>query len=160
VCMPSDPNCIANFGEGFPARFADPATGANSTLSSELNPNSVHTPLVQEYSLGIQYEFAPRWVLDLGYVGSKGINLNDYNHNRNQPVLASPTNDPTGLCVAGICNTAGNAQFRVPYAGFSTFGLQANDTTGSSVWPRPLHAGFLYMEQGSRNCVLQQHREH
>jgi hypothetical protein len=141
VCMPKDPNCNTDFGEGFPARFANPSNSpfaaADSTLSAEFNPNSVHNPLVQEYSLGTQYQFAPGWVLDVGYVGSTGINLNDYNHNHNQPMtLYSPGNDPYGLCqvVSGqtICNTISNAEFRVPYLGYGVFGLQGNDHTGRS----------------------------
>jgi hypothetical protein len=48
---------------GFPPRFSDSTTGANSTLSAELNSNAVHTPLIREYSLGIQYEFVHGWVL-------------------------------------------------------------------------------------------------
>jgi len=136
VCMPSHPTCNADGGPGFPARFSDASTGVESTLSAELNPNSVHTPLIQEYSLGVQYEFAPSWVLDLGYVGSTGINLNDYNHNRNQPILATPTNAYSSLCTGPVggetCNTAANAPFRVPYVGYSVFGLQSNDTNGYS----------------------------
>jgi len=31
-----------------------------------------HTPYVQQYNLGVQWEFAPTWLLDLGYVGSAG----------------------------------------------------------------------------------------
>lgn len=132
---------------GFSPRFADPATGANSGLSTPLSyTNGVHIPLVREYSLGIQYQFAPSWVLDLGYVGSSGINLNNYNHNRNQAVLFSPCNpvgsecatDPYGLCqvVSGstICNTAANAQFRVPYWGYEASGLNASDADGYSLY--------------------------
>ena len=136
VCVPTDPNCNADGGPGFPARFSDASTGVESTLSAELNPNSVHTPLVQEYSLGVQYEFAPSWVLDLGYVGSTGINLNDYNHNHNQPILATPTNAYSSLCTGPVgnetCNTFANAPFRVPFVGYSVFGLQSNDTNGYS----------------------------
>ncbi len=127
---------------GFSPRFADPSTAnspfqVNSGLSTPLSyTNGVHIPLVREYSLGIQYEFVPTWVLDLGYVGSSGINLNDYNHNRNQAVLFSPTNDPYGLCqvVGGstICNTAGNASFRVPYLGYEAAGVNASDADGYS----------------------------
>jgi hypothetical protein len=144
VCMPTDLNCNSDFGQGFPARFANPKTGADSTLLSEFNPNSVHNPLIQEFSLGFQYEFAPSWILDVGYVGSKGINLTAYNHNHNQPVTFTPcspigskcSSDPQGLCqmVGGepICNTAANGQFRVPYLGYGVFGLQGNDHSGSS----------------------------
>jgi hypothetical protein len=134
VCMPSDPNCNSDFGLGFAPRFANYLTGADSGLSTPYDPNSVHTPLVREYSLGIQYEFAHGWVLDLGYVGSSGINLLDYSHNHNQAVLATPTNSFSYLCsgTPPICNTAGNAEFRVPYPGYETDGLEASDANGFS----------------------------
>jgi Carboxypeptidase regulatory-like domain len=134
VCMPSDPNCNSDFGLGFAPRYANAATGVDSGLSTPFDPNSEHTPLVQEYSLGIQYEFAPGWVLDLGYVGSTGINLLDYNHNHNQAVLATPTNQFSSLCTGTppICNTATNSQFRVPYPGYETDGLAGSDSNGYS----------------------------
>jgi hypothetical protein len=135
---------------GFSPRFADPSTAnspfqVNSGLSAPLSyTNGVHIPLVREYSLGIQYQFAPSWVLDLGYVGSSGINLNNYNHNRNTATLFSPctpvgshcASDPYGLCqlVGGspVCNTTGNVQFRVPYLGYEAAGLNASDANGYS----------------------------
>lgn len=147
VCMPSDPNCNSNFGLGFAARYADPTTAnnnlltngqfqINSGLSTPFDPNSVHTPLVREYSLGVQYEFQPGWVLDVGYVGSSGINLLDYNHNHNQATLATPTNQFNSMCTGTapniVCNTANNALFRVPYLGYQTSGLAASDSDGYS----------------------------
>jgi hypothetical protein len=144
VCLPSDPNCNSEpNGLGFAPRYTNPATAnslsflqVNSGLNTPLLPTAVHTPLVQEYSLGIQYEFAPRWVLDLGYVGSSGINLTDYNHNHNGALLATPTNSISFACGAGgnpnICNTSNNAAFRVPFAGYEPIGLQASDFNGSS----------------------------
>ncbi|MGA8871882.1 MAG: hypothetical protein WB460_12130, partial [Candidatus Acidiferrales bacterium] len=147
VCMPSDPNCNTDFGLGFAPRFSNPAMGVDSSLSTPFDPTSVHTPLVREYSMGIQYEFAQGWVLDLGYVGSSGINLLDYNHNHNQATLYSPcsatnitgvcASDPYGLCTGttlanAICNTAANAEFRVPYPGYATDGLAASDSNGFS----------------------------
>ncbi len=135
VCMPSDPNCNSDFGLGFAPRFSNYLTGVSSSLSSPYDP-TVHTPLVREYSLGIQYEFVHGWVLDLGYVGSSGINLLDYNHNHNQALLATPTNSLSYLCTGTapnqICNTSSNAQFRVPYLGYQTAGLQATDFNGMS----------------------------
>ncbi len=136
VCMPSDPNCNSDFGLGFAPRFADAATGADSGLSTPFDPQSVHTPLVQEYSLGVQYEFVHGWVLDVGFVGSTGINLLNYNHNHNQATLATPTNQFSSLCTGSgataICNTAANAQFRVPISGYQTDGLAASDNNGYS----------------------------
>ncbi|MGB9067452.1 MAG: carboxypeptidase-like regulatory domain-containing protein [Candidatus Acidiferrales bacterium] len=137
---------------GFAPRYADPSTAnlppsmqVSSGLSTPLSyTNGVHTPMVREYSLGIQYEFIHGWVLDMGYVGSSGINLNDYNHNQNGALLFSPCNpvgskcatDPYGLCQlisgAPICNTANNAQFRVPVLGYEAAGLAASDSNGYS----------------------------
>jgi hypothetical protein len=138
VCMPSDPNCNTDFGLGFAPRFADPVSGLSSGLNTPLDPTSVHTPLVQEYSLGIQYEFLHNWVLELGYVGSKGINLTDYNHNHNQAQLVTPgdaIDQEYGLCSAGpnpICNTTTNAAFRVPFVGYEATGLQSSDDNANS----------------------------
>ena len=134
VCMPSDPNCNTDQGLGFAPRFSNYATGADSGLSAAFTPNSVHTPLVREYSLGVQYEFLSNWVLNVGYVGSSGINLTDGSHNHNQPLLATPSNAYSYLCSGAqpICNTAANAQFRVPYLGYGPYGLQANENDGKS----------------------------
>ena len=128
---------------GFPPIFSNwtgnPATSVSSGLSTPLSyTNGVHTPLVREYSLGIQYEFLRGWVLDVGFVGSSGINLNDYNHNRNQALLATPTNSLSSFCTGVspdiICNTGGNAQFRVPYLGYEAAGLAASDSDGYSLY--------------------------
>jgi hypothetical protein len=39
------------------------------------NRADFRTPYVQQYNLGVQWEFAPSWMLDLGYVGSSGRKL-------------------------------------------------------------------------------------
>jgi len=137
VCLPSDPNCNSDFGLGFAARWADPDSGATSGLNTPFDPQSVHTPLVREYSLGVQYEFAPQWVLEVGYVGSNGINLLDYNHNHNQAVLVTPgdaIDQEYGLCGGDpvICNTATNVPFRTPVVGYEAGGLQGSDWDGYS----------------------------
>jgi hypothetical protein len=142
VCMPADPNCNSEpLGQGFAAAFFDPATGATSGLNTPYDPVKVHTPLIREYSLGIQYEFSPGWVLNLGYVGSSGINLTDYGHNHNGAQLVTPGDNVDqlyNLCTAPpnpVCNTVGpfgNVQFRVPYVGYEPIGLQASDFDGSS----------------------------
>jgi len=148
VCMPGHPTCNTDpNGLGFAARYADPTTGASSGLNTPYVPTTVHTPLVREYSLGFQYEFVHGWVLDLGYVGSSGINLTDYNHNHNGALLFSPcsggaatcASDPYGFCsganVGQTCNTGGpvgNVNSRVPYLGYEPIGLQASDFDGYS----------------------------
>jgi hypothetical protein len=144
VCMPSDPGCNSEpFGLGFAPRYANntgnPLTTVSSGLNTPLDPNAVHTPLVREYTLGIQYEFVPRWVLEVGYVGSSGINLTDYNHNHNGAQLVTPgdaIDQEYHLCqpvgAQTICNTSGNTAFRVPVVGYEPIGLQSSDNDGYS----------------------------
>lgn len=145
VCVPSDPNCNAEpNGLGFAPRYIDTATAnapialfqVDSGLNTPLLPRAIHTPLVQEYSLGLQYEFAHQWVLELGYVGSKGINITDYNHNHNGAQILTPGTDVFGICTGvapnQICNTANNASFRTPVLGYEPIGLQESDFNGSS----------------------------
>jgi len=86
----------------------------------------LHTPLVRQYNLGIQYEFLPTYILETAFVGSSGINIMDYNHNINTAGLASPANPINGF----ITNTSANAVARVPYLGFLPSGLQQNGFDG------------------------------
>jgi hypothetical protein len=104
---------------GFSPRYFDPATGANSSLNAPFY-SAIHTPLTRQYNLTFQYEFAPRWVLEAGYVGSSSINQANYNHNYNLAPLASATNPIRGITT----NTAANAIYRVPYLGYQPIGLQ------------------------------------
>ena len=86
-----DADCVATGSCAFPTGGLFPNSPGSSFLSAPMLDQTIHTPLVQEYNLGIQYEFSHNWVLDLGYVGSTGINLVDYNHNFNTAQLI-----PTG----------------------------------------------------------------
>ena len=86
----------------------------------------LHTPLVRQYNLGIQYEFLPTYVLEAAFVGSSGINIMDYNHNINTARLASPSNPINGITT----NTAANAAARVPYLGYLPSGFQQNGFDG------------------------------
>jgi hypothetical protein len=112
----------------FVPRWADFATGKTSNLNLPFIAQNVHTPLVRQYNLGIQWEFVHNWVLDAGYVGSSGINLADYNHNYNTAMLASPTNPVNGITT----NTLANVNLRVPYLGFAASGFQGTGFDGIS----------------------------
>ena len=94
----------------------------------------LHTPLIRQYNLGMQYEFASSYVLEAGFVGSSGINIMDYNHNINSANLVCTTL-VTSNCVNGNINgirtnTSANAAGRVPYLGFLPAGLQADGFDG------------------------------
>ncbi len=113
-----------------PACLAGTTTGpaCTSGLSVPFLAQSIHTPLVRQYNINLQYEFLPRWVLEAGYVGSSGINLLDYNHNVNTAYIASASNPVNGITTT----TAANATFRVPYVGYNPTGLQATAFDGIS----------------------------
>jgi hypothetical protein len=105
---------------GFVPRWFNPATGANSALNTPFY-ESVHAPLSRQFNLGIQYELGQRWLLEVGYVGSSGINQANYNHNINLAQLASPDNPINGQTTTTLANTV----YRVPYLGYQAIGLQA-----------------------------------
>jgi Carboxypeptidase regulatory-like domain/TonB dependent receptor/TonB-dependent Receptor Plug Domain len=78
--------------------------GGNATglLNSGDDP-SMRTPKIQQYNVDVQYEVAHGWIADIGYVGSHGIHLYDWNRDPNLAYLidcgpASATcNPPTEL---------------------------------------------------------------
>jgi hypothetical protein len=113
---------------GWSPRWFNPATGASSALQNTGLDPDLHTPLVRQYNFGVQYEFAPKWILEVGYVGSSGINLVDAYHMLNQASLASPSNPINGQTT----NTLANVNARVPYVGYSSIGLPVTAFDGSS----------------------------
>ena len=112
----------------FGQRFANLTTGANSGLNHVFLDEVIHTPLVRQYNINFQYEFAARTVLEAGYVGSSGINLTDYNHNYNSAYVATPSHPINGVTTT----TTANRNLRVPYLGFTTNGLQGSAFDGIS----------------------------
>ncbi len=112
----------------FASRWANLQTGQTSNLNTPSLTESLHTPLVRQYNFTLQYEFLPRWVLEVGYVGSAGINLVDTYQGQNTPLLASPSNPVNGLTV----NTTDNASLRVPILGYQPAGFQVTGFNGNS----------------------------
>ena len=100
----------------------------SSGLNHPFLDNLIHTPVVRQYNVNFQYEFALRWVLEAGYVGSGTINLTDYNHNYNQAQIASAAHPVNGITTT----TTNNVQLRVPYLGFGAQGLQGTAWDGVS----------------------------
>ena len=121
-CPTACPTRFPSTPLGFSPRYFDPATGANSSLNTPFY-QTIHTPLTRQYNLGLQYEFLPSWVLEVGYVGSSGINQANYNHNYNLAQLASPSNPINGVTT----NTQANAVYRVPYLGYQPAGVQGTE---------------------------------
>ena len=100
---------VSSFPQFIP-RFQD------SSFSYAGIPPNVKTPSTQQFSLNLQYQFAPNFMWEIGYVGSKSTHLAgclDYN----QAVLASPQNPIHGITT----NSVENASERVPILGVGPF---------------------------------------
>jgi hypothetical protein len=132
-----DGNCAVIGTCAFPTNGVFPGSPGSSFLSTPLLDADVHTPLVQQFNLGFQYEFVHGWVLDLGYVGSRGINLTDYNHNLNTAQLIPAGGSVTlpngmGTTTTITENNDFNVLARVPYVGYQPEGLQITAFDGKS----------------------------
>lgn len=69
---------IFPFAQGPPALLPAAVPGGFQPVSANglfLNMHDFRTPYVQQYSLGVQDEFAKNWLLDVAYVGSIGRKL-------------------------------------------------------------------------------------
>jgi hypothetical protein len=98
-----------------------PALGLNS-----VDPN-LRTPYIQQWGTNVQWSATNDMMVEVGYVGTKGIALPD-RRAINQAVLASPANPINGQTT----NTSANTQLRVPYIGLSPAGLLAEETAADS----------------------------
>jgi hypothetical protein len=112
---------------GFPIRWVNFANNTSSDLSQIAISDFYKTPLVYSWNLNFQYEFLPRWVLEVGYVGSHGIHQGQNLHQTNGAILATPSNPVNGITES----TSANAPLRVPLLGFSPGGFQLADTVGA-----------------------------
>jgi hypothetical protein len=115
---------------GWVPRWANIAAGTSSNLIGPILQPTYASPLVYEWNLDVQYEFKPKWVLELGYVGSHGYHLGVSSNplQINEAQLASVADPVYGLTT----NTTGNASVRVPYLGFSPGGLDMYNTLTST----------------------------
>jgi hypothetical protein len=98
-------------------------------------------PTTQQWNLTVQRQLGGNWVVELGYVGTKGTRLRS-TYDPDQPALASPTNPitltcgnasfpclqpgvSTGQTITITQNTAANSTARTPYAGVNPSVLEA-----------------------------------
>jgi len=128
----------ANFIQGFPVRWSNlatpnppPGVKISSGLSQTLLIANWNTPLTYSYNLSTQYQFAPSWILQVGYSGSHGIHQ-FMNQGQNLGALASLANPVNGVVTT---NTVQNAPLRVPYLGFGAGNsLSQAGTTGDYLY--------------------------
>jgi hypothetical protein len=110
--------------------------GVNSTQNLFVLevPRRFVVPNTQQWNLTLQRELGKRWVLEVGYVGTRGIHLRE-TRDAIQSVNASPTNpftvtDTSGNSYQITTNTFANAIARTPAPGlngYSGYQVFAND---------------------------------
>ena len=125
-------NSLATFEVPFnppPAPAIFPMRTLTSGLSADYVAENYDSPMVQQYSLEAQYEFLPKTVLEVGYVGSRGTRLAS-SRLTNTALLASPTDPVNGITT----NTVANAGLRVPILGFAPNGLTSIESYGFSMY--------------------------
>ena len=100
------------------------------------------TPYVQQYNLTVQYQLPKGWIVETGYLGSRGIHLL-VEPSLNQALLVNSSNPLVynNSLIAASGQTAGvtvsqnsnaNASIRVPVPGFSASGLNLVTNQGYS----------------------------
>jgi outer membrane receptor protein involved in Fe transport len=122
----------------------------------------MRTPKVQQYNLDLQYEFGHGWVADVGYVGTHGIHLYDWNRapnlaylvdcgpasatcnpptdevniNLERPASSFPFNDAanTNPNTQVLRNTPRNVLGRASFLGVAPSGLQQVQTDGDHLY--------------------------
>jgi hypothetical protein len=110
-----------------PVLFSPPYTNDKPAIGlNSVDPN-LRTPYIQQWGTNIQYAATNNMMVEVGYVGTKGVALPD-RRAINQAVLASASNPINGQTT----NTSSNTQLRVPYTGFSPSGLLAEETAADS----------------------------
>ncbi len=107
---------------------------STSTAAAALNPLSlndvdpkIRTPYYQQYGANVQTQITRATLLEVGYVGARGIAL-PVETEINQALIATPTSPVNGQTTTTTANVAA----RSPYQGFSNNGLLFLQTTSSS----------------------------
>jgi hypothetical protein len=111
-----NPPSISSYSQTY-ANFDNPAGGATASTPSvtpgtiQAVPLHVQTPYIQQYSLGLQHQFAPSFTFELGYFGTHGTHLaGAVDIDQMQPNAWRGVVDPrtanTGCVVAGYTGPA------------------------------------------------------
>ena len=134
----------------------NPSTQAFSSsafgYTSDAAQMASRLPLIQQYNLDLQYEFAHGWVADIGYVGSHSMHLYNWSQDINIAHLISgapngptqlqdvkllsaslPFNDPANLYPVAY-NTTGNVDERVSILGYGPTGFASTNTNGDGLY--------------------------
>lgn len=118
----------------------------NAPLLS-MNPiqRNLRTPYAQHWNFTIQHELPGQFVVEVGYVGSRGVRLLQ-GHLPNQARLANEAAPIRGL----TANSFQNARARAGIVGFDTMGFVASGDNGHSGY----HAAVVTVSRRMRNMFL------
>ena len=127
------PNAAATFANPFPPPIPSeasfprffPYTPNTAFTVNAVDPN-VRPGTIEQYSLSLQTQFARNYLIEIGYVGTRGSDLLRL-VSVNQALLASPTNPIRGVTT----NTVANIPQRVPFRGWTASGLQQVQSKGA-----------------------------
>jgi len=111
-----------------------PYTPTSNLTFTALAPD-YRPSMTQQYSLNIQSQLAHDFLLEIGYVGTRGTHLLR-TRSPNQALLASPSNPIRGVTT----NTVANIPQRVPFQGLAT-SVRLVETAGAS-WYNGLEASL------------------
>jgi hypothetical protein len=104
-------------------------------LSQTTIAYNFRTPLIQRYSLNAQTEVRKDMMLELGYIGARGLHLAQY-------VMPDQALDATTHPIRGQTdNTLANLALRVPVEGWSIYGWGQINSEGAS-WYNALEASL------------------
>ena len=127
-------NADATFQEPFAQPFPTPSSFplfVPYSLATQLSITAVapnfRPAMVQQFSLNVQGELHQGWLLEVGYVGTRGTHLQRL-RSLNQALDASPAHPINGL----TSNTLANIPLRVPVPGIRPDSLREMESEGAS----------------------------
>jgi hypothetical protein len=127
-------NASATFQSPFPQPFPTPESfplfpsySLTSTTSIGAVSPGFRPSTVQQFSLNLQTELSEAWLLDVGYVGTRGTHLQRL-RSLNQALASSAQNPIRNTNT----NTVANVALRVPVLGIPADALQEVESEGSS----------------------------
>jgi hypothetical protein len=111
----------------YPTFPSFPAYSPTTSLGFLNFAPNIQPPFSQTYDMDVQTQLTKTTLLELAYVGRRGLHLLD-NESYNEAFLATPSNPVRGLTTS----TLANLPQRVPVEGFSASGPDYMETEGAS----------------------------
>ena len=118
-----------------PADSSFPLVQTGTALSAQVIDRKARTPYVQHFNADVQYEFFRNTILQIGYIGSRGVKLFRsvaVNQARIASLQRPIVNAVTGEVITD--NTPENAPLRAPLQGVDTAFFNLNESTAQSTY--------------------------